>query len=419
MTTNSPGEVAAWLTPTVRALRHRAPQARISVFVPPCTFAGGAECRVIRRMPWVDQVYGPAEFVRYALFGIKPAGFAPGPTGVVCFLGGDLLYAAWLAKRLRYPAIAYNEGRVRLQNVYRKFLMPDAQARQRALAAGGKAEQIEVIGDLMLDAIRPTVADRVSAKAMLGVGDRGYVVSLFPGSRPYELQAMLPFMLRAAELIACSVEQPVHFLISLAPFVDHEALVQAAGSITPGFEGVTATVEQDAPLSGGHTGSVGVWRLCTAKVRATAYQGLQYDIMQAGDVAVTIPGSNTAEMAGLGVPMVVVFPLNKPEALPLEGLPGVIGRIPGIGPALKKQVVAKAAAKIKYVAWPNRKANQMLTPEIKGYVRPEDVAIPVVELLRRDEKREAIGAKLRAVMGAPGAAGRLAEHILTHVGSTR
>ncbi len=195
--------------------------------------------------------------------------------------------------------------------------------------------------------------------------------------------------------------------------------MQAAGSITPGFEGVTATVEQDAPLSGGHTGSVGVWRLRTAKVRATAYQGLQYDIMQAGDVAVTIPGSNTAEMAGLGVPMVVVFPLNKPEALPLEGLPGVIGRIPGIGPALKKQVVAKAAAKIKYVAWPNRKANQMLTPEIKGYVRPEDVAIPVVELLRRDEKREAIGAKLRAVMGAPGAAGRLAEHILTHVGSTR
>ena len=195
--------------------------------------------------------------------------------------------------------------------------MPDAGASK---SAGGRRqpEQIEVIGDLMLDAIRPTVADRVSAKAMLGVGDRGYVVSLFPGSRPYELQAMLPFMLRTAELIACSVEQPVRFLISLAPFVDHEALVQAAGSITPGFEGVTATVEQDAPLSGGHTGSVGVWRLCTAKVRATAYQGLQYDIMQAGDVAVTIPGSNTAEMAGLGVPMVVVFPLNKPEALPLE-----------------------------------------------------------------------------------------------------
>lgn len=370
-------------------------------------------------MPWVDQVYGPAEFIRFALFGIKPAGFAPGREGVVCFLGGDLMYAAWLARRLHYPAIAYNEGRVQWQNVYRKFLVPDARAHHRALSAGGKPEQVEVIGDLMLDAIRPNTSDSASARAMLGISERSYVISLFPGSRPWELQAMLPFMLRTAELIDCAVEQPVHFLLSLAPFADHESIVEAASNITSGFEGVTATVEKSAPLPGGHQWPVGVWRLHTSKVHVTAYQGLQYDIMQASDVAVTIPGSNTAEMAGLGVPMVVVFPLNKPEALPLEGLPGIIGKIPGIGPLLKKQVVAKAAAKIKYVAWPNRKANQMLVPEIKGLVRPEDVAISVVELLQREERRKAISAKLRAVMGAPGAAGRLAEHILTNVGSTR
>ena len=82
LTTNSPGEVAAWLTPTVRpgiGLSGSHQRVRASVYL-----RGGAEC-VIRRMPWVDHVYGPAEFVRYALFGIKPAGFAPGPTGVVCF----------------------------------------------------------------------------------------------------------------------------------------------------------------------------------------------------------------------------------------------------------------------------------------------------------------------------------------------
>jgi hypothetical protein len=71
------------------------------------------------------------------------------------------------------------------------------------------------------------------------------------------------------------------------------------------------------------------------------------------------------------------------------------------------------------VALPNRKAHEMLVPEIKGHVRPEDVAIPVVDLLRRSERRKAISVKLRAVTGAPGAANRLAEHVLANVGSTR
>jgi lipid-A-disaccharide synthase len=82
-------------------------------------------------------------------------------------------------------------------------------------------------------------------------------------------------------------------------------------------------------------------------VRVSAYQGLQYDIMQASDLAITIPGSNTAEMAGLGLPMVVALPLNKPESLPLEGIPGLIGRIPVFGPSLKRAAVLKAAARVK------------------------------------------------------------------------
>jgi lipid-A-disaccharide synthase len=61
----------------------------------------------------------------------------------------------------------------------------------------------------------------------------------------------------------------------------------------------------------------------------------------------------------------------------------------------------------------------MLVPEVRGQIRPEDVAISVVDLLRRPEKRKAIGAKLRAVMGNSGAAYRLADEVLAAVGTTK
>lgn len=410
LTTNSPGEVSAWLAPAVRALRKRAPGATISVFVPPCTFASGAECPVVAAMPEVDHVYGPAAFLRYVLFGRRPAGFHPGKHGVVCFLGGDLMYAAWLARRLRYPALAYNEGRARWFKSYRLFLVPDQAAERRAHAAGAPSENVKVIGDLMLDAIRPQAADQPAARRLFGIEPGVHVVSLFPGSRPFEIQPMLPFLMRTAEVVQSAADRPVRFLLSLAPFVGHETLAHAAGQILPGFEGVTAQVSAIAPPADGSF--AGAWLLSTSKVQVAAYQGAQYDIMLASDLAITVPGSNTAEMAGMGLPMVVALPLNQPEAIPLEGLPGLIGRIPVIGPKLKRSAVHKAAARVKFAALPNRKAGEMLVPEVRGTVRPEDVAYPVVDLLRRSEKRKALGKRLREIMGEPGAADRLAEQVV-------
>jgi len=114
ITVNSPGEVSGWLAPVldrIRLIREDAAtgagwDCRVTVFVPPCPFASGAECRVIQAIPGVDLVAGPAETSAYLLFGKKPQGFSPLPRGVVLFLGGDLAYAAILARRLQYPALA-------------------------------------------------------------------------------------------------------------------------------------------------------------------------------------------------------------------------------------------------------------------------------------------------------------------------
>src|SRR5690606_40426512 len=94
-----------------------------------------------------------------------------------------------------------------------------------------------------------------------------------------------------------------------------------------------------------------------------------YDVMGAADMALTVPGSNTAEMAAAGLPMVVVLPMNLVEKIPLPGAAQYAERLPLVGKRLKRNLVYKRAAAMPFVAWPNRKANEAVVPEVRSEER--------------------------------------------------
>ncbi|HHW09655.1 MAG TPA: hypothetical protein GXX29_06745 [Firmicutes bacterium] len=417
LTVNSPGEVAAWLTPAVRALRRRAPSSTITVCIPPCTFASGAEAGVVASLPEVDRVIPPKAFLAYLFFGRRPPGWQPGREGAVCFLGGDLLYAAWLARRLRYPALAYTEGRVQWEKSYQVFMVPDRKAEERALRSKAAREQVVMIGDLMLDAVEPKSPDKAAARHLLGIEDGEILLALFPGSRPFELQAMLPFFLRTVEIVAqalSTLNLRLQVLVSLSPFINPDLLAAAAAHTPPGMEGSVAEIRSGGGSSTIEASIPGVktWTLVTGKLEVTAYQGCQYDCMLASDLALTVPGSNTMEMAYFGLPMVVAVPLNRAEDIPLEGLPGLIGSIPLVGPRIKKAAVHRLATRVRFTALPNRRAGQKVVPEVIGQIQPADLAIPLVELARQPQKRAAVSERLRQIAGSKGAAAKLAELVV-------
>lgn len=410
LTANSPGEVAAWLNPVVRAIRQQAPTADITVCIPPCTFASGSESAVVKNLPEVDRVVPPHQFVQLLLWGRLPAGWSRTANGVVCFLGGDLLYAALLGRRLGYPALAYTEGQVRWPSMYKKFMVPDIKAQQKAWTTGAASTQVEVIGDLMLDAIQPRSAGKEAAKALLQVESNELVLALFPGSRPFTVRAMLPFLARMAEIVNSALSTPLRVVVSLSPFVTQEDLRVATSCVPIGYEGVSGEL-QSISLTGAPA-DMAAWQLQTAKIKMLVVQGMQYDVMQAADVAVSVPGSNTAEMAYMGIPMVVAVPLNRAEEIPLEGLPGLIGQLPLVGAAIKRNALHKLAARMRFTALPNRKAGYMLVPEVRGILQPADVAIPVVELLQNPQRRLDISRRLQELAGGPGASHRLATLVL-------
>ena len=106
VTANSPGEVATWLVPTLKALKERLPSAEFTVFIPPCTFASGQEQAVVAALPGVKRTFNKRQLLSFILTGKGLSDYSLA-LGVLCFLGSDLAYALLLARRLGYPAFAY------------------------------------------------------------------------------------------------------------------------------------------------------------------------------------------------------------------------------------------------------------------------------------------------------------------------
>lgn len=398
ITTNSPGEVTGWLTPALRALQALTLPAHVTVFVPPCPFASGTECAVVRDIPGVDLVVGPRGFLLYALLGLRPRGFQPGSRGVVLYLGGDLAHASLLARKLRYPAVAYTEGAGGAWRAFSRLAVPYSWNKERLVRKGVPGDRVNVTGNLMLDAVAGN-RTREEIRRTMGLGDDPLLL-LMPGSRPQHFRHMAPFFLQAAARIV-EARPEVRCVLSASPFVPDEQLQRI-------FRSVNRESKRDdfSSLLGP---PVLVYRL--DGLRIPVYRGRQNDLMAAADLALTIPGTNTVELAFHGVPMVVALQLAHPEHIPVEGPLGLIGALPLLGPVLKKILLPRLAARIRFAAWPNRLAAEEIVPEIRGKLRPSDVSRVALFLLADHERRRVASARLRAVVGESGASRRLAEMV--------
>ncbi|HEX3047150.1 MAG TPA: hypothetical protein VHY08_20520, partial [Bacillota bacterium] len=224
ITVNSPGEVTGWLAPAVSAIKALSLKTVITVFIPPCTFASGAEAEVVRSIPGVDGVVETRELFLFLCLGKLPKGFRPGGQGIVLFLGGDLTYGAWLAKRLKYPAVAYTERMAILSKHFAKFMVPYEKTAGRLLAKGISPDKIQVIGNLMNDAIKPRLEKELFRNA-LKVGNQPLLM-LMPGSRPAHLEYMTPFLLETAENLKKKIPD-LAIVISISPFISIDKFKQA------------------------------------------------------------------------------------------------------------------------------------------------------------------------------------------------
>jgi len=188
-------------------------------------------------------------------------------------------------------------------------------------------------------------------------------VALLPGSRPKEIDAILPTLLQAAALLAKRLPA-VQFVLPVAGSLD-EAAVAA--------------------------------RVARSGVPVTCVPGRAVEVLTAADAVAMASGTATLQAALAGVPGVIVY------------------RVSALTYALGRLLV-----RVPHIGLVNLVAGRRVVPELlQGDFTAEAVCEHLYALLTRPEAAEAqrLGLKeVAARMGPPGAAARAADAVLAVMG---
>ena len=393
---NGPGELSSWVKPLVKKINETLPEARIIICLVPCTYSSGEEENVAIEFPGVSYVLGPRETSLYFISKKLPEGFAFQEKGIVVHLGGDQFFSLLMGNKTKFPRVVYTENHIFWTKSVKRFLLPDQNIYAAARLRSIPANKLSVVGNLMVDAVTLNEVPQ-NIREKLGLSTDKSVVTLMPGSKPFKVKYATPYMLKIADYIA-KKKPDTQFLLSQSPYTP---LNQIVGSVTidkyiQALDGVGARF--------GKTEDGNVLVTEKGTVINIIPPELQYEAYQVSDVAITLPGTNTAELAILGIPMIVVFPMNKLDEIPVEGLVGALSDIPLFGKYIKRAVIKQAVKKMKFVALPNQKMGLEVTPELVGNILPLEAAEKALKILNSPYERREISLNLKKTMGATGAA---------------
>lgn len=221
---------------------------------------------------------------------------------------------------------------------------------------------VQFVGHPLVDLARAQ-EPRDSFLAELGLDGTRPIVALLPGSRPNEVERLLPVIAEAAAMISRQIPQ-AQFVIARAPSLDDRVFSGAKWNGIPRVEVLARTD----------------------------------DVLAISDVAITASGTATVQAALHGRPMVVVYRLSP--------LTYKLGR---------------RFLLVENVAMVNLIAGRRIVPElIQENCTPANIAAETLSLLTNrqlaDDTRRGL-ADVRAKLGGPGASGRAAEAVLEVAGT--
>jgi len=406
---NGPGELTTWVNPVVdelnkinKSLRDEDKQDfTLRLVLVPCPNATGKEFLVANSWNKFELITKSKSFWKLL---IKPNSFAYWPKkGVVIFLGGDQFWSILLAKRLGYINITYAEwvsrwpkwtNEIAAMNVKVKELIPKRYK-----------YKCKVIGDLMADI-------KLNSEISLRNKEKHYI-ALLPGSKKAKLSIGIPFFLEVADHIA-KENQNINFIIPIAPTTDKSEYLFFQSNKNPIAKYYSSKIKTIKNFKD----STFDYLIETSK-KTKIYLIKKhpcYEILKECDLAITTVGANTAELAAISLPMLVVLPtqhLNMMNAW--DGIFGVVGKISFINRFLTFIIKNFYFKKKKFFAWPNIKAKRMIVPERIGNISTIKIAKEVLFLIKNRDQLKNIRDNLNKERGDKGAAKKLASIIVNSI----
>jgi hypothetical protein len=396
LVSNGPGELSTWVRPLALRLQRLMPlrpavagaACSLQLVLVPCPNGTGREHHAAGSWGLFERIVPARQFWGLLL---RPRRFGPWSRhGVVVFLGGDQFWTVLLSARLGYRHLTYAEW------VARWPRWNDRIAAMGPLAAGRLAprwaERCTVVGDLMAD-----LSESARSVAPL---PKGEWVALLPGSKRAKLRVGVPFLLETADRLA-ALRPDCRFLLPLAPTTSVEDLLAQAGAANPIARAYRSGVPR---LLGPDLLETPAGTRLQLVLENPAHSALSQCAL-----ALTTVGANTAELAALGVPMVVLVPTQHLHVMQAwDGLAGLVGRLPLLRWLFGVLLTAWRLRHRGFLASPNIAAGRLLVPERVGAIKPESIAAEAADWLAAPERLEGMRADLRSLRGQPGAVASLA-----------
>jgi len=403
---NGPGELTTWVNPVVDELekinrslcdddKH---DYTLRLVLVPCPNATGKGFLVANSWNKFELITKSKSFWKLL---IKPHSFANWPKkGVVIFLGGDQFWSILLAKRLGYLNITYAEWVSRWPQWTNVIAAMNLKVKE--LIPKRYRYKCKVIGDLMADI-------KLNNETSLR-NKKNHYIALLPGSKKAKLSVGIPFFLEVADHIA-EENQNINFIIPIAPTTDKSEYLFFQSNKNPIAKYYSSKIKTIKNFKDSSFDYV----IETSK-KTKIYLIKKhpcYEILKECDLAITTVGANTAELAAISLPMLVVLPtqhLNMMNAW--DGIFGVVGKISFINRFLTFIIKKFYLKKKKFFAWPNIKAKRMIVPERIGNISTIKIAREVLFLIKNKDQLKSIRDNLNKERGDKGAAKKLASIIV-------
>jgi hypothetical protein len=404
LVSNGPGELATWVRPLALCLHRRLPLApqhpaasgELRLVLVPCPNGTGQEHRAAARWNLFARVT-PARRFWWLL--LRPGHVGPWPRrGVVVFLGGDQFWTVLLSARLGYRHLTYAEWVARWPRWNDRIAAMGARA-ANALPPRWRG-RCTVVGDLMAD-----LSEQASRELPLPPGPW---LALLPGSKPAKLRVGVPFLLDTADRLA-RLEPGLGLLLPLAPTVLLAELLAYARPTNPIARCYQAGEPAVVPSDRLQPGGLALVSAAGSRIELVQHSPA-HDVLSQCRLALTTVGANTAELAALGVPMLVLVPTQHLHVM--QAWDGLAGLLAG-WPLLRRIFgVALSLWRLRHrglMAAPNIAAGRELVPERVGAITPEQIAAEAAQWLAQPSRLDRMAHDLRGLRGGPGAVAALAD----------
>ncbi len=401
LVSNGPGELTTWVRPLAQHLYRRLglgsagrqAACALHLVLVPCPNGSGTEHRAAAAWGLFERTLPARRFWSLLL---RPQRFGPWPRqGVVVFLGGDQFWSVLLSARLGYRHLTYAEWVARWPRWNDRIAAMGPRAAARLPSRW--RSRCTVVGDLMAD-----LSEGARSDAPL---PPGRWVALLPGSKPAKLQVGVPFLLDTADRLT-ALQPDCRFLLPLAPTIGVEGLLRHASPANPiaaAYRGGLPTVSQEGDVLITAAGT----RIDLER-RSPAHTSLSQCCL-----ALTTVGANTAELAALGVPMMVLVPTQHLGVMQAwDGLAGLLARLPLLRPLLGTLLSLWRLRQRGFLAAPNIAAGRLVVPERVGAITPAQIAAEAADWLASPALLGAMRDDLAQLRGRPGAVASLADLVL-------